>query len=91
MFFPGSRYATAGTYQVALPDGTLVTATRLPAPRIRPLRGYHPRVEGQRLDLIAAHYLADATAFWRLCDANNALSPAALAARSRIGIPTQER
>jgi len=37
--------------------------------------------------LIAAHYLADATAFWRLCDANAAMVPDTLAARERVGIP----
>jgi hypothetical protein len=41
--------------------------------------------------LIAAHYLADATTFWRLCDANNAIAPDALAARDQVGIPTKER
>lgn len=91
MFFPGSRYEKVGTLQITLPDGTQVTVTRIPAPRTNPLLGYHPRTQGQRLDLIASHYLADATTFWRLCDANNALSPDALAARDRVGIPTKER
>lgn len=91
MFFLGSRYEKVGTLQITLPDGTQVTATRIPAPRTNPLLGYHPRIQGQRLDLIASHYLADATTFWRLCDANNALSPDALAARDRVGIPTKER
>lgn len=91
MFFPGSRYAKADVYQVTLPDGTLVTVVKPPAPLTNPLRGYHARIQGQRLDLIAAHYLADATTFWRLCDANNTLVPDALAARDRVGIPTKER
>jgi hypothetical protein len=90
MFFPGSRYEKAGTYTVQEPAGAVVTVTRLPLPRAAPLRGYHRRLEGQRLDLIAARYLADATTFWRLCDANNALVPDALAAHDLIGIPTKE-
>ena len=91
MFFPGSRYQKTGTYQISRPDGTLITATKLPLPKQRPLLGYHRRLEGQRLDLIASRYLQDATAFWQLCNANNAVVPDALAARELIGIPTQER
>jgi hypothetical protein len=35
----------------------------------------HTVIQGERLDNIAAQYLGDPTLFWRLCDANNALSP----------------
>jgi hypothetical protein len=90
MFFPGSRYEGAPTYTVTRPDGTQVTAVRLPLPRPGPLLGFHRRLEAQRLDLIAHHYLADPTTFWRLCDANGALSPDALAARELVGIPARE-
>jgi hypothetical protein len=31
-------------------------------------------VEGDRLDNITARYLNDPTLFWRVCDANNAMS-----------------
>jgi hypothetical protein len=87
MFFPGSRYAKAGSYTVTLPDGRTVAATRMPLPSPGRLIGYHRRLEGQRLDLIASRYLADATTFWRLCDANDAMVPDALAAHDLIGIP----
>jgi hypothetical protein len=53
--------------------------------------GYHQRRDGERLDLIAAQYLTDATATWRLCDANNSMVPDALGARSFIGIPAAGR
>ncbi len=53
--------------------------------------GEHKKLDGQRLDLIAAHYLADATAFWRLCDANNSVVPDALAAHPFIAIPEKGR
>ena len=86
MFFPGSRYEKAGTYLVEQ-DGRAVRVTRTPPPRREGLRGFHPRRQGERLDLLAHHYLADATAFWRLCDANNAVVPDALAARLLIGVP----
>jgi len=35
----------------------------------------HAVAQGQRLDNITAQYLGDATLFWRLCDANNAMRP----------------
>ncbi len=91
MFFPGSRYEKTGTYQIPQSDGILIPVTKLPLPRQRTLRGYHRRLQGQRLDLIASHYLKDATAFWQLCDANDAMVPDALVAHELIGIPTQER
>ena len=90
MFFPGSRYEKAGTYQITRPDGTIIPVTKLPLPKQRTLLGYHRCLEGQRLDLIAARYLKDATAFWQLCNANDAVVPDALAAHELIGIPTKE-
>ncbi|HKB42677.1 MAG TPA: hypothetical protein VKD72_39980 [Gemmataceae bacterium] len=90
MFFPGSRYEKMEPYTVKGPDGRLVVVTRIPLPVGRPLAGYHQRREGQRLDHLAAHYLNDPTGFWKLCDANGAMVPDALAARERIGIPRKE-
>ena len=87
MFFPGSRYANMATYSVTRRDGTLVQAIRLPLPGPALVLGYHRRLAGQRLDLIAAHYLADATAFWQLCDANGTVVPDTLAAADLVGIP----
>jgi hypothetical protein len=88
MFFPGSRYANLSPYQVTLPDGTMVQAIPSPLPGSTALLGYHRRTQGERLDNVAARYLGDATTFWRLCDANDAVVPDALAARDLIGIPT---
>ncbi len=91
MFFAGSRYAQTGTYTVRLADGREVQLARLPLPPHNPtLRGYYPRKNLQRLDHIAAHYLDDATAFWRLCDASDTISPDALAMRDLIPVPTAE-
>lgn len=87
MFSSNSRYAKAGTYAVTRRDGRVVTVTKVPPPTAPRLRGYHQRLDGQRLDHIAAHYLADATAFWRLCDANGAMAPDALAAAGQVAIP----
>ncbi len=88
MFSSGSRYQGAGAaYQVSLPGGMTVLATPLPLPQPAPVLGYHQRTPTDRLDLLAFRYLGDATAFWRICDANNAMVPAALAARALIAIP----
>ena len=66
-----------------------MATTNLPLPVQTPLQGFHRRLDGQRLDLIASRYLKDATAFWQLCDANNAIAPDALAAHNLIGIPVE--
>ena len=87
MFFAGSRYTNVGTVTLTKTDGTTVAVTKLPLPAQNQLLGFHQRLDGQRLDLIASRYLKDATAFWRLCDANNAMVPDALAAHNLIGIP----
>ncbi len=88
MFSPGSRYQAAGAaYPVTRPDGTTVLVTPLPLPQPAPAIGYHQRAGADRLDLLAFRYLGDATVFWRICDANNAMVPAALVARTLIAIP----
>lgn len=87
MFANDSRYYGLGTYTITLPDGRAVTATNLPLPKASPLLGYHPKVVGDRLDLLAARYLNDPTWSWKLCDANDLPSPDALVARPLIGIP----
>jgi hypothetical protein len=88
MFFAGSRYSAAGApYLVTLPDGAQVLATPIPVRQAPPVLGYHPTSGTDRLDLLAFKYLDDATAFWRICDANNAMVPGTLAARPLIAIP----
>ena len=86
MFFAGSRYEKTGTYTITI-GGIQIAVAKLPLPRSDPLLGFHRRLEGQRLDLIASHYLKDPTTFWRLCDANKAQVPDALASHALIGIP----
>jgi hypothetical protein len=87
MFSPTSRYADAGSYQVTLADGSVVTVTRIPALVPRAPIGWHRRADGERLDLIAYHFLKDATRAWQLCEANDAISPDALAVHELIAIP----
>jgi hypothetical protein len=90
MFFPGSRYETASIVTVTRADGTLVRAVRPPRREQPESSTLHRRSDGQRLDHIAAHYLDDAAAFWRLCDAAGAMSPDALSVHDTIPIPAGE-
>ena len=88
MFAAGSRYLSAGpAYLVALPDGRHVLAVPLPLPEQPSVQGYHPRTSTDRLDLLAFRFLTDATAFWRICDANNSMVAGAQAERPLIAIP----
>jgi hypothetical protein len=87
MFANGSRYAKAGTYTVTLPDGTPIAVTRIPLPVERPALGWHRRTDAERLELLAFHYLRDATAAWALGWANGAMSLDALAAHELVAIP----
>jgi hypothetical protein len=87
MIFPGSRYESTGTFVLTRQDGTVIQTLRLPLPGPALVQGYYRRSSSQRLDLIANAFLKDATAFWRLCDANNAVVPDSLAVRDLIGIP----
>ncbi len=82
-----SRYTAAATYQAGLADGRVVTVLVIPSPRSPAPLGYHPRAFGDRLDQLAVRYLDDASGFWRLCDANDAMLPGALEARALIAIP----
>jgi hypothetical protein len=87
MVFPGSRYSMSKTYTVRRPDGTSVTVLQIPLPGAALTQGYYRRGGQQRLDGIANAFLQDATATWRLCDANNSVVPDALGARALVGIP----
>lgn len=87
MFFPGSRYEKSTTYTITLKDGRTVTAVEPPLPSPGRLLGFHRRLQGQRLDLIASRYLKDPTTFWRLCDTANSMSPDALAVGALIPVP----
>jgi hypothetical protein len=88
MFAPNSRYARAAITTVRTARGDEVTTIRLPVRRRPAVQTVHARTEGQRLDHIAAHLLADGSAFWRLCDASDAIAPDALAAGDVVAIPT---
>lgn len=73
-----SRYNGLATATLQTPDGrTIIYLTRriVPSADRFALLQIHTVTQGERLDNIAALYLGDPTAFWRLCDANNAMRP----------------
>lgn len=78
-----SRYYGLATAQLATAGGKIITyLTRRFVP---PAAGMavlveHTVTSAERLDNIAANYLGDATLFWRIADANEAMKPADLAA-----------
>lgn len=93
MFDSTSRYASIAdaTLDLRQPDGSSRT-TRFKLRRFLPPRATmtplaeHTVIGGERLDAIAARYVGDPTAFWRLCDANEVLRPEEL---ERVGTVIQ--
>jgi hypothetical protein len=91
-FGPSSRYARVaiGRYPLSA-DETVAYVLRRFVPQARdiPLATHHLVHAGDRIDVIAAHYLADAELHWRVADANLATDLLELTATPglRIAIP----
>jgi hypothetical protein len=93
-FPPTSRYYGIDTATLAAPGGSTTIYLRrrfLPDPARFATLLEHVVVEGERLDNIAARYMDDAEAFWRIADANPAMRPEDLTEpfgrRLRITLP----
>lgn len=85
MFSSASRYAAIATTTrtVPTPDGaerTIAYVRRriLPRPADHMVLTEHTVAPGERLDHLAARYLADPEQFWRICDGAGVLDPAEL-------------
>ena len=79
MFSKKSRYAKVKDAEWVDGKGRILTYKRIRfIPATPPMRG-HIVTEGERLDHIAHFYYKDARRFWRICDANAAMSPDDLA------------
>jgi hypothetical protein len=94
MFDPTSRYYTLETAQLITPDGRVIAYQRrrfLAQGETLPLLVEVTVTEGDRLDVLTARTLGDPEQFWRVADANNAMSPADLTAEVgrvlRVPIP----
>jgi len=81
-FPPTSRYYGIETAMLKTIEGQTVVYLRrrfLPSADRFALLQLHTVSEGERLDNIAAKYLDDPEAFWRIADANAAMRPEELA------------
>ncbi len=98
MFERASRYSDlpVASLKVRQPDGTTgdvrYVRRRLIPPSGRVTKiAEHTVAQGDRIDNIAARYLGDPLQFWRICDANNVLSPQELTEEAgkviHIGMP----
>jgi len=94
LFAANSRYYGIETATLERPGRPPIVYLRrrfLPQPERFQTIQEHTVIQGERLDNITAQYLADATLFWRLCDANRAMRPDELtdttARRIRITLP----
>ena len=97
MFEPTSRYYAIETATLTGPDGRRIAYKRrrfLPQGEAMALLVEVTVTAGDRLDLITARTLGDPEQYWRVCDANNAMNPAALTAtlgqRLRVPVPQIE-
>ena len=91
MFDAKSRYFDLTPYLVTDRRGRTVSVVPVPAAASETLLGYHVRVQGQRLDHLASHYLNDPAGFWRICELNDAMLPEALSEAPEIAIPRKVR
>ena len=89
-----SRYYGQPTLTLSLPDGAAVSYLSqryAPQPSQFALLKNYSVVQGDRLDNLAATFFNDPQQYWRICDANNAIRPAALTetvgAQLRITLP----
>lgn len=90
VFHSTSRYIAHAKMGQAVDRKGRTVPCVLPA-RIPPAAhlGIHRRREGQRLDHIAEHYLADATAFWRIASHNDAMTVEQTAETPLVAIPVK--
>jgi hypothetical protein len=78
MFAATSRYASLASSTYTTPDGRQISYVRrrfLPPLDSFTLLLLHTVTESDRLDNITAEYLDDPQQFWRICDANDVISP----------------
>ena len=89
LFDVKSRYVkNASIYEATDRRGRKVPALTTADKSVQTLLGEHLRKEGQRLDHLANFYLQDSNGFWRICELNDTMLPAALAETDIVKIPT---
>ena len=91
MFDPTSRYFNLPVYSVTDRRGRVVNVVPAPDRLAQTQLGLHRRIQGQRLDQLAFHYLNDPAGYWRICELANVMLPDALAEARDIPIPAKAR
>lgn len=93
IFDPKSRYVKPPLepYSVVDRRGREVKALPMVEPPVETPVGQYVRKQGQRLDHLAASFLADPHGYWRIAELNDAMLPDALAEVPRIPIPSITR
>lgn len=87
MFDEKSRYKGLKTYERTDRRGRTVATVPVPVTHEEKFRGYHRRIQGQRLDHMAYRYLNNAAGFWRICELNDVMLPEVLSEAADIAIP----
>jgi len=87
VFSATSRYRSLTPYTVKDHRGRQVSVVPVPPDPEEGLLGIHVLLQGQRLDLLAALYLSDPAAFWRICERNEVMLPEDLTEAPEIEIP----
>lgn len=84
-----SRYARCLLYETS--DGPVLGSRRRIDCPPRPDDRFHTVRAGDRIDLLAHHYLADARLWWIIADANDLFFPLILTEGTALRIPSFER
>ncbi|MGH6846874.1 MAG: hypothetical protein ACREC0_05405 [Methylocella sp.] len=81
LYPPNSRYYGQPALTITLPNGatlSYLSQRYVPGPEQFALLKLYSVVQGDRLDNLASSFFNDPQQYWRICDANNAIRPAAL-------------
>ena len=90
IFQSGSRYLKYASLGMAVDRRGQTVACLSPARLPAQVElGKHRLKQQQRLDHLAQHYLADATAFWRIAFLNDAMTPDQIAEAEFVSIPVK--
>lgn len=90
MFDDKSRYKGLSKYQRTDRQGRTVSVVPVPEQKSETFRGYHQRIQGQRLDHMAYKYIDNPAGFWRISHLNDVMLPEALSEASAIAIPKKK-
>ncbi|NVJ50096.1 MAG: hypothetical protein HWE11_06905 [Gammaproteobacteria bacterium] len=89
MFDKKSRYQGLQNHTVQDARGRAVLITDFATKPEQSLRGIHILREGERLDHLATHYLADSSGYWKIAEQNDAMTADVLAEQREIEIPNR--